>query len=298
MEQPTNNLKDVVLSKIEAERVEPCARWSFVCRNLFFIIATIVSVVVGALAVATMIFTSLNAGWEYYDMTHDNLVTFAVDVLPFMWAAILVGMASAAYYNLRHTKRGYRYSVAMVLGLIVGASVLGGGALYVAKAGYVMDTTLYALMPQQYRSAMMNQKMMWHSPEQGRYFGVIASTSQHWLWLTDIEDITWQVDTSVLRKYDHELVIPQSEVRLIGVQSTSSNVVTGCLVLPGVSEMPMRIAAMRERRAVFQHRLMEVTPPERNLPPGVILPRNNQVFTSCRELLQVTASKVPVRQEL
>jgi len=127
-------LRDRVLDRISKEGVEPIP-WSLcVAKNSAFWLFFALSIFVGALSVATIIYTELNIGWELYDATHDNVYTFLIDSLPFAWLGVLVAVFVLGYYNVRQTKRGYRYPVwALALGSIFVSFVLG---VYLHGAGY------------------------------------------------------------------------------------------------------------------------------------------------------------------
>lgn len=251
----TPDLKHSILGRIDEEQIVPCPRARFMFTNGFFSFASLVSVAIGAVAVAVTIFTTLNSGWEYYEMTHTNLLTFTFNIMPYLWIVVVALTALLGYFNIRHTKRGYKYPLyIMVLG-IVGSSLVGGVTLYVLKVGSSVDFMIGNAFPEQYRSAVTYQKEMWHKPEAGRLFGMIATTTEDHLEFKDIEGNVWQVNTLALKPFDESLMIQEREVRLIGVLDAETMTIDGCAVLPGIEEMPPSFTQMKQRNKAFHDRI-------------------------------------------
>jgi hypothetical protein len=84
------------------------------------------SVLFGALAVAVTLYVLMNHQYALYEATHNNLFTFIIEVLPFLWLFIFGLMTLVAIYNLRHTSRGYRYPVSVILASSLLLSLAGG----------------------------------------------------------------------------------------------------------------------------------------------------------------------------
>ncbi len=97
-----------VLSRIESEGVTPTPRSQFVLQEGAVWGAGAFAIFVGALGVASIIFTARNSEWEFYEATHDTLLTFAIEIAPYAWLIALAVFAVIAYEAVRHTKRGYR----------------------------------------------------------------------------------------------------------------------------------------------------------------------------------------------
>lgn len=256
-QETTKNLTQSILARIDTDKVEPRSKFGLLCTYSFFSVASFISIVIGAVAVAVMVFTSLNMGWEYYEMTHDNLVTFVFNIVPYVWIVVLALTILFGYYNLRHTKRGYRYSLSVAVLGIIGASVVGGFTLYFLKVGYGVDHMTHMMFPNNYKEAFVMQKEMWHEPEMGRIFGVVTAVVEDSFLVRDIENELWVVETDALPSFDWEYVQPEAEVRLIGVVDVQGKAVIGCVVLPGIKEMPPSVKEVAERRGQFKSRVAE-----------------------------------------
>ena len=278
-----HTLKANVMERIVCGDVTPCPKYQFLLKNGAFVLAAFIAVLLGAVAVAVSIFTTFNAGWEYYEMTHENALTFAVAVLPYVWILVLGITLMLGYYNLRHTKRGYRYSMPVVMVSLVGTSVIGGVLLHHFQVGYMVDMETERMMSGQYRSALSWQQDMWHAPDKGRLFGVVASTSENSFTLLDINGTAWEIDTLALKQYDHKLMVGDANVRLVAVTDERTKQGTGCMVLHGIEKKPPTYEGVMERRKIFKDRMeeemaMDITREEQE--------DRKVVYAMCRKLME------------
>jgi len=65
-----------------------------------------------------------------------------VEVLPFIWVIVFGLMAFLAAHNIKHTKRGYLYSITTVLTSSIVLSFAGGSTLQFFGLGYSIDVIL------------------------------------------------------------------------------------------------------------------------------------------------------------
>lgn len=276
------DLKQTILERIDSEHVIPQSRLAIGLRYGLFVGFAVSAILLGALAVATILFTSFNAGWEYYEMTHRNSVTFIFSFLPYIWIVLMAGMVVLAYVAIRKTKRGYRHSFISLLIVILVTSVVGGFVLHTYNIGQVLDKTAYILFPGQYMPADMRQRVVWHAPAEGRIMGMIASTSDVGLVVMDINEITWVIDPVVLNQYDWEMIVPETEVRILGVPHMDTKSMVGCMVLPGVTSERMTYDALRSRMTMLEMRVTEYSSMNTNNDP---MPERKVAYVACQNLI-------------
>lgn len=164
-----------VLSRIESEGVTPTPHSVFVVQESAVWAAGALSILIGALGVASIIFTARNSEWEYYEATNDTLLTFVVEIAPYAWLIALAVFAGIAYEAIRHTKRGYRYPVPVLTLAVIGASLLGGVLVFAAGGGHAADQ-LAAYVPP-YRSLEERKLVVWDKPERGLIAGVVTEVA-------------------------------------------------------------------------------------------------------------------------
>ena len=162
-----------VLSRITSEGLTPTPRYHFLLRDGIVWALGGFSVIVGAFGVAAIIFTARHSEWQSYQTTHDSLGAFLFDVMPYTWIVTLALFAALSFAFVRHTKRGYRYQVLVLIVSSVGASAALGTAVFAFGAGPFIDQKLGAFIPL-HRSLHDKKLAFWNQPDRGLVQGVVT----------------------------------------------------------------------------------------------------------------------------
>lgn len=171
-----SDIASSVLSRIKKEGVTPTPRSHFLLREGVVWSLGGVSVLLGALGAAAIIFTARYSEWQYYDATHDNFFTFLADIMPYTWIFGLILFAIIAYESVRHTKRGYRYQLPVLVIGSVGASIVLGSVVYAFGAGPYIDRQVGSYIPL-HQSLRDTKLAMWNQPERGIISGIVTDIS-------------------------------------------------------------------------------------------------------------------------
>jgi len=250
-------LADAVLKRIEAEKIEPTPRWQFFFSECTMWALWMLSIVVGAVAVAVMVYVSVHAGYAFYEATHDTLLSFVIEVAPVLWLSLFIVMAAVAYFNLRHTKKGYKYPFWQILLSSLVLSILGGSLLHLAGGGWVVDTMLARTMPM-YSSFEKMERKMWLDPDDGRLVGrfVANGSTGRTVNFVDVEEKNWRVHTDELMTSDFEALGSGKLVKVLGVMGTTSDdEFYGCGVFTWNHEKALGIDEMRRQKHEFLERV-------------------------------------------
>jgi hypothetical protein len=144
-----------------------------------------------------------------------------VEVLPFVWVIVFGLMVFVGVYELRHTKRGYRYPLWQIFGSSIVLSLAGGAALHFVGLGYTTDHMLGQHMGM-YNSQEKLERKLWQNPDDGRLLGRVtgpivppAITAN----FEDVEGRLWQIDLSELEEEERELLLREDKVKVIGLAS-------------------------------------------------------------------------------
>ena len=261
-EQKTNtSCKSSVMSRIECGEVCPRSRRFFQTRECFVWALWALSVVVGALAVAVTLFVFTHRQYAIYEATHDNFFTFMVEVLPFVWIIVFALMVGVGVYNLRHTKRGYRYPLWQIFLSSMVLSLAGGAALQLFGLGYATDHMLGERMGM-YDSQNKIEKRMWQNPNEGRLAGTAEESfvpPATLLAFRDIEGDLWQVVLKDLEDTELSLLDAKQPVRMLGtVVDEEGRVFHPCAVLPLRAPNELSIEDMREEREQFKKKMHDM----------------------------------------
>lgn len=254
----SKTLKESVLRRIHDENICPKGKWVFLCNNGALWVLWTLTVVVGAVAFSEAIYVSMHSGIEFYDVTHTGLMEFVFETLPFVWLLTFLGVVVLAQYNMRNTKRGYRYAFWQVIGSSVVFTIFGGLVLHASGVSTVVDHMMESNMPG-YMSVDARQEYMWDHPEAGRITGMFLEQDiqNGVVRFLDTTDREWVVLTHELPPHDLELLLSGNRVRLLGEAATDTepyNFYT-CGVLPWMPEQGHSIGTIRELRKKIEDKL-------------------------------------------
>lgn len=254
----TPDLADTVLKRIESECIEPTPRWKFLCSEYLMWCLWLLSVVVGAAAVAVIIYVSLHAGYSFYEATHGTFWAYAVEAAPVLWLTVFALMAGLAYLNFRHTKCGYRYPVWQIFLSSVLASVVAGFVLHLWGAGHVVESMVDRTMPV-YPTFEEQEREWWQQPEYGMLVGLRSTQvlpEQSMAEFADVSQTRWRLNMTELSAAERELLTSGQLVRVIGIRATTSDdLFYGCGVFPWTHGNGAKLAQMREEREAFLEKM-------------------------------------------
>ena len=251
-------LKDRLLDCIEKDGVCPRPKMFFQCRECLVWFLWLISVVIGAFAVAVSLFVLSRNQYALYEATHDNFLTFAVEALPVLWLIVFGLMSVVAIYNLRHTAKGYRYPVSVILASSVVVSLAMGAALQLIGFGYNVDNFMGKNMDR-YMSQEKVEAKLWQNPVEGRLMGrqVLSTLSPTTtVVFEDINGERWQITVEELQSYDLELLASSETVKLIGkVVDDKLMRFHACGTFPQMAKRDMTMDRMSQERNRFVKQL-------------------------------------------
>ncbi len=238
MTDTSDQFVERVLNRIKIEGVHPRPRWEFLLKNYLFWAVGALAVALGAVAFSAALFEIENTTWRLYLVTHSDLFSFMLSVVPFLWILALAVFVLIGYFNIRHTKRGYRYPLSLIAIGAVLTSVTLGGALYAGGYGGQIEESIGSFPPF-YRPILEQERNWWLNPTKGLLGGVVvsaASSSPLGFVLKDFSGHLWKIDASDLRGIDLTVLARGGMVRIVGVPiagaSASSTIFHACFVFP------------------------------------------------------------------
>lgn len=258
--QSSRVLKDTLFERIEHDKVCPRSRWFFQSRECAVWFVWLLSVVIGALAMAVTFFVFRYHQYALYEATHNNPLIFMMEALPYVWIVVFALMVYVAIYNLRHTKRGYRYPLWMIFASSVVVSFAGGSLLHMIGFGYSVDHTL-GQHTSLYTSQDKYQQRLWQNPREGRLFGVQTYTTLSpttTIIFRDNIGTFWTVDISELPESDVAVLATNQSVKLMGMMIREDvRRFHACGAFPWVYQKDMTIEVLQAQRQVFNERIKQ-----------------------------------------
>lgn len=205
-----NEIGQKILDKIKEAHIKPKPKWEFLLKDYVFWFIFVVGIIIGSLAVSVVIFMLNHTDWQYYIVPGSPIQELLID-LPTFWLAILIIFLLVAIYNIKHTKKGYRYNpLFIVLGSIIVSIVIGSGVYAIGGAEQLEDI-FYQRFPIYHQ--IVNQRGRFFSdPDRGRLAGVIVEVTPNTIIVQDFNGRIWQIATST------DQFRPGQRVRLLGQQ--------------------------------------------------------------------------------
>jgi hypothetical protein len=208
------------------------------------------------------VFVVTHRQYGLYEATHENWFTFMVEVLPFIWVIVFGIMALLAVYNIKHTKKGYRYSITTVLASSIVLSFAGGSALQFFGLGYSIDAVLGDQMSM-YMSQEKIERQLWQHPQEGRLIGRQVATTLATSSVIVFEDVSgsrWRIEIQELHPMDISLLATGKDVRLLGqTMNERAKVFHACGVFSWMMHREVTMQQMSEQRESFLGRVKELT---------------------------------------
>jgi hypothetical protein len=213
------DLGNKILERIKEEKIEPRPRWQFLLKDYFVWSAFGISLLVGALAFCVMLSIILDNDWDIYRYLEISPFEHFLISLPYLWILLLFLFLAIAYYNYRHTKKGYCCKTFTILALSIFGSLILGTFFHSLGLGGKIDRTLSRNFPvYQKIHCCCHRQDIWSQPEKGLLGGRITGIKSISNFdLEDFNGLAWQIEKdegAFLR--GPVLVEIGEEVRLIG----------------------------------------------------------------------------------
>lgn len=203
-----NDLGKNILEKIKENHLKPKPRWEFLLKNYVMWAIFIIAILIGSQATGVIIFMAKHTDWQYHSAINGPAKEIMIN-LPYFWLIILATFAAVAYYNLKHTKKGYRYNPFVVFGASIIISIVLGLGIYTFGGGENLEEIFYQRFPF-YREMMRYQGKMMINPNDGRIAGVVIGVKDNLVIIEDFNGKIWEIVTST------PSFVPGQRVNIIG----------------------------------------------------------------------------------
>ena len=190
------DLEKKILASIEQRNLTPRPYYFYLAKSWVFISLTIVSIILGALSLAVLLFAISDyyaSGWRVLDNLPLDQVILSIPVL---WFASMPLFIFSAYFGVRNTRRGYRFQTGHIILLALSASLALGVTLHFINAGQRVNDYLITHVAW-YRDQADVPFALWSRPALG-FLGGTANLvlSDQKLRLVDFNMNVWMVDIS------------------------------------------------------------------------------------------------------
>lgn len=130
----SEELSDKIIERIDVEKIAPLSRWRFILWRGLLGLFAVLSVVIGGIAVGVIIFLISGLYLTGLLAIPHDLVEYLL-MVPYLWLLILIVFVLIARASIKHTKKGYRYSLSSIILTSVILSVVLGFIFYFSGIG-------------------------------------------------------------------------------------------------------------------------------------------------------------------
>lgn len=181
-----------LIQALKEQDVKPVPKWQFTLKNSLQWTGFLVAVTLGALAFSVVLFAIQQTDFNIIShFSHSRLELF-LGLLPFVWIVFLVVFLGIAFFSIRHSKKGYKFTVAKLAGFSAGLSILLGTLYFLAGGASHLDQA-FAINVSLYESIQEKKMKLWSMPEEGYLSGEIVNVSPDFFQLKDFKNKVWEI---------------------------------------------------------------------------------------------------------
>ena len=211
-----SKLSQEVLSKIDQENIAPTPRWVFLLKSWVLWLVYILATLLGSIAFGISVFVLTNNEWDIHKYAPEGLVEYFLLSIPYIWLLGFGIFVFVAYYNFRHTKKGYKTKTSILVISNILLSIILGSTIYASGFGKKLDQTFQKQMPM-YRKMIDVRYRAWVRPNKGLLAGeVIEIKNNNEFSINDFRDMKWLVIGEGMKNTGCSGLQVGAKVRIIG----------------------------------------------------------------------------------
>ena len=220
-----------IMEKIEQEKVMLKPKWSFLLKNYTFWTLGLVALLVGGAASSVIIFTLVNSDFDVYRYLNGSGLKYIFIMLPYIWFIFFTLFIIAAYYNIKHTKHGYRYKLYVVILTALAASVILGVVFYYFGLSHAIDNSFGKHFPGQ-KPFLEKKQQLLVQPEKGLLAGTIISVDEKDSFeFKDFNGKKWTIVSNYLQDPHKPFLEKSSDIIIVG-EMIENNIFKACSLRP------------------------------------------------------------------
>lgn len=182
-----------ILDKIKKEKIQPKPKWQFFAKNFLIWAMLILSIILGALIIAILIFRFSNFDLPAYRIAPTPPIKQFFLGLPYLWIILLLISVYFAVKEFKFTKRGYKIDALVLIFSVIGISLILGGFFYYFGIGEKVDDSLANKLPP-YKIVAQRHEIIWNNPEKGLLTGEITEEKENSFELKAPNGKNWEVN--------------------------------------------------------------------------------------------------------
>jgi hypothetical protein len=213
-----DNISQKTLDKIKKDGLKPEPMWTISLKRglLWFFFGC--AIAAGGASLSAVIYLLKMSDWDLAARHPRGIIGFTAGTMPYFWILFSLLAAGAAFYEFRHTSRGYKQPFVKIAGLLILSSLAVGFGLQALNSGEALDELADSRIPL-YHAMMGPGAGMWNRPGDGflagEVFGIASSGAFS---IIDLNGKRWRMipknEVPVMRGCAR--IAPGSRLKIIG----------------------------------------------------------------------------------
>jgi len=184
-----------LFDKIESENIKPRPRWEFLLKNYFVWSVALVSLLIGSLAFASVVYMIKDGDMDILRHIDHGFLEFFIVTMPYFWLISMVVFSFITYYNFKHTRSAYKRGVFVFPVALLFGTIMLGTLFYNIGLGKAIDDVLADNMP--FYEKVVNRRMqIWQNPDNGMVAGRIVEFIPDKITITMLSNDSLEIDVS------------------------------------------------------------------------------------------------------
>lgn len=218
------NIGKKTLESIKDQNIKPRPKWEFMLRNYFIWFVSFLSLLVGGLSFAMILYMLDNSYGDVYSQAGVSVWGQIWLMLPYFWVILLLLFIFLVFYNFKHTEKGYKFRIPFILSMSVLGSIVLGLVFYGSSIAGAVDRNMASHVPGY--GAMCNcdhKQELWLRPQEGFLAGIVQREKGKGFDLSDLKGKMWFIDTQEARIRSAVRIEKGEPVKVIGERTAPEN---------------------------------------------------------------------------
>jgi hypothetical protein len=222
------NLIQDTIQQIKKDQIKPEPKWKYQARkySLWALFAAVA--VLAAISFSAGFDNANNLDWDLYRFMHKNMIAYYLSIIPYFWAVLIALFMIGAFFEIRRTETGYRFSWLKIIGITLGSIVIFAVGISFLGFGGKFNSILAKNFPYYGQHMIVTKEAQWMQPEKGFLAGTIIGSSNNKLEIDDLNGKNWNIEIGADTLIRPSVVIsPQETIKIIGEKLGANNFKAG-----------------------------------------------------------------------
>ncbi len=220
-------MKDLIketIEKIKDQGIAPEPRWKYLVKKYGMWAVFGVIILLGAISFSIAFNLLSQLDWDLYRFAHQSAVLYSLSLLPYFWIVTIGILLALAFFDLRKTETGYKYSWLKMSLVSIGGIIVIGFVFFLIGLGGKLNAFLIKDIPYYGQHMMMTKESQWMQPNSGFLSGTLTIISNGKLEINDLNGQKWNVILDEKTLIRPAVNIAKGEmIKIIGSKKDANN---------------------------------------------------------------------------